>query len=221
MKVVFCLVLILAFLCGCNYQPLHKDSRIMMGTFVEVISPDERAAGIVFSEIKRVENILSSYNPDSEISRLNRFDRIKASTETLLVLNKAGEFFRQTQGAFDITVAALVDLWGFKDRHYRIPTDAEINQAMGRIGFDKIRISGNIIEFDVQGMMIDLGAIAKGFAVDSAVRKLRLAGINSALVNAGGDIYCLGSKYNRPWKIAVKSQEADSSGYLELEDKAA
>ena len=200
---------------------MYKDSQLMMGTVVEVISPDKQAAGIVFKEMERIENLLSFYKHNSEISRLNKQGRLEASEETIFVIRKAGQFWQATQGAFDITIAPLVKLWGFYDKRYRVPGDSEIKDTLNFIGFDKIKIDDNIIEFKSAGMNIDLGAIAKGFALDCAVEKLKLAGINSALLNAGGDIYCLGARFGHPWRVAIKAgREKDFTEYLELKDKA-
>ena len=208
-------------MCGCNQRPLYKDSQLMMGTIVEVISLDKRAADITFKEIKRIENLLSFYKDDSEISRLNKQGRLRVSPETLLVIKEAGKFWKATQGAFDVTVAPLVQLWGFYDKSYREPEDSEIKEILDSIGFDKVKIDGNIIEFKARGMKIDLGAIAKGFAIDCAVKKLKLAGINSVLLNAGGDVYCLGDRLSQPWSIAIKAgRTQDFAGYLKLKDKA-
>jgi thiamine biosynthesis lipoprotein len=224
LKFVF-LVSVLWFLvsglCGCQRGALHRDARLMMGTVVEVISPDRRAADIAFREIKRIENLLSFYRDDSEVSRLNKQGRLEVSPETLFVIKKAGEFWQTTQGAFDVTVAPLLELWGFFGGNYRVPEDIKIKETLELIGFDKVRISGSIIEFKTEGMKIGLGAIAKGYAVDCAARKLKLAGIKSALINAGGDIYCLGDRNGSPWRVAIKAgQEAGFAGYLELKDKA-
>jgi thiamine biosynthesis lipoprotein len=214
-----------SFLCGCqsHKQELYKDRRIAMGTFVEVISPYREASGIVFSEIKRIEDLLSKYNPDSEVSRLNKGGEIKASPETFYVIKKAKEFWQASYGAFDITVGPLVDLWGFTEKEYFMPTKEEITKVLGSIGSDKIILndSDNVVKFMASGMKIDLGAIAKGFAVDCAVKKLKESGIKSCLINAGGQIYCLGEKFNRPWQVAVKNPRSRGfADYLELKDQA-
>jgi len=213
--------LLVATLYGCQNQQLYKDSQLLMGTVVEVISPNKQAADIVFNEIKRIESLLSYYNDESEIYQLNKQGRLKVSPETLFVFKRAGDFWEETQGAFDITIAPLVELWGFYDKDYQVPDDFQIKEIMDLIGFDKVRINDNIIKFEAGDIKIDLGAIAKGFAIDCAVKKLRLAGINNALLNAGGDIYCLGDKFGRPWRVAIKSGgTADFSGYLQLKDRA-
>ena len=237
-------------LCGCQSKTLYRDSQVMMGTFVEVISPYKDAPNIAFAEIKRVENLLSKYKEDSEIGKLNKLGKLKASPDTFYVLRKAGEFWQISDGAFDITVGPLMDLWGFTDKKYHLsspcaqeldlPKKEEIEQTLSIVGFDKIifNIDGNVVEFKVLGMKIDLGGIAKGYAVDCAVRKLKEHGIKSCLINAGGDIYCLGDKprssfnpilyfkegrgkFGRPWKVAVKAPRNKVFwDYLKLKDKA-
>ncbi len=210
-------------LSGCQSRYLYKDSRVMMGTFVEVISPDKEAPNIVFSEIKRIEGLLSKYKGDSEVAKLNTLGKLKVSPDTFYVLQKAKKIWQLSDGAFDITVGPLMDLWGFTDKKYYLPKNEEIKQTLSKVGFDKIifNIDDNVVEFKVLGMKIDLGAIAKGYAVDCAVRKLKEHQIKSCLINAGGQIYCLGDKFGRPWNVAIR--EPRNKGfwnYLKLKDKA-
>jgi len=211
------------FLCGCQNKELYKESRVMMGTFVEVTSPDKEAPAIVFNEIKRIEDLLSKYKANSEISRLNKIGKLKVSPDTFYIIKKSKEFWQASNGAFDITVAPLIDLWGFTDKNYFVPNDRKIKNVISLIGTNKIILNDkdNMIEFSVSGMKIDLGGIAKGYALDCAVAKLKEKGINSCLINAGGQIYCLGDKFGKPWKIAVRDPRREKfSGYLELKDKA-
>jgi len=196
----------MALLCGCQNQQLYREARVLMGTFVEVTSPQPQALGIVFKEISRIENLLSKYKPESEIARLNRSGKLKVSPDTYFIIKKAKEFWLGSGGAFDITVGPLMDIWGFTDKQYRLPSDEEIKTALTRVGFDKIILndSDNVVQFSVSGMRLDLGAIAKGYAVDCAVKRLKEAGIRSCLINAGGQIYALGYKFFQPWAIGVK-----------------
>jgi thiamine biosynthesis lipoprotein len=195
----------------------------MMGTFVEVVSADKQAAPLVFAEIKRIEALLSKYDPQSEISRLNKEGKLKASPQTWYILEKSWEFWVASDGAFDVTVGPLVDLWGFTDKQYRVPKDEEIKTALRRVGMDKISFDerNNVVKFNVPGMEIDLGAIAKGYATDCAAKKLKEAGIKSCLINAGGQIYALGDKFGQPWTIAIRDPRAKSTlSTLELKDQA-
>jgi thiamine biosynthesis lipoprotein len=202
---------------------LYRQKMVAMGTFVEVISPHKDALEIAFNEINRIEKLLSKYDPDSEISQLNRRGKLKAGPETFYVVKKAKEFYYLTNGAFDITVGPLMDLWGFTDKKYSVPSQRKISSALKLVGSDKIilRNQDNVIEFKFSGMKIDLGAIAKGYAVDCAIKKLKEAKVRSCLINAGGQIYCLGSKFSRPWNIALKDPRNNGlTGYLKLKDKA-
>ena len=221
--------IILLFYCsivllfGCQNQKLYKDTQLMLGTFVEVISPHRQAPGIVFIEIKRIENLLSKYNPESEVSKLNKLGNLKVSPETFYIIKKSKEFWQVSDGAFDITVAPLVDLWGFTDKKYSVPEEERIKNVLELVGTDKIifNIDDNVIKFSVSGMKIDLGAIAKGYAVDCAVKKLKENNIKSCLINAGGQIYALGDKFGLTWKIAVRNPRGkDVIDYLALKDKA-
>jgi len=208
-------------LCGCQNKTLHKDTQVMMGTFVEVVSADKNASDIVFGEIRRVENLLSKYRELSEVGKLNKLGKLKVSPETSYVLEKAKEFWQLSDGAFDITVGPLVDLWGFSDKKYRVPDKEEIHNTLSLVGSDKIifNINDDVVEFKLRGMKIDLGAIAKGYALDCAVKKLKGHGINSCLINAGGQIYCLGDKFGKPWRIAMKNPRGALGRRLENQEK--
>lgn len=221
---LFICCLLLTALFGCQRKNvLYKDAQVMMGTFVEVISPEKKAAPIVFQEIKRVDNLLSKYKPESDISRINRFGKLRVSADTMYVLRRAKEFYLLSDGAFDISVGPLIDLWGFTERKYHLPNKEEIRKVLGVVGFDKIILNDgdNMIEFSVRGMKIDLGGIAKGYAVDCAVRKLVEAGVRDCLINAGGQIHCLGDRFKKPWRIAINNPRVE--GLVEtllLRDKA-
>lgn len=226
MKYISCCVILvlIAFICGCVDAKVHKDTQAMMGTFVQVLSTDKNAAGIVFKEIKRIEGLLSKYDPLSEISRLNAAGKLKVSPETFFIVKKAKEFSEESKGAFDITVGPLVGLWGFKDKDYRVPSEAKIKDALRLVGSDKIVLQegANVVKLKTPGMVLDLGAIAKGYAVDKAVARLKAAGIKNCLINAGGEIYCMGVRSgSRLWKVAVQDPRGDAlRGGMELKDSA-
>ena len=194
-----------------------------MGTIVEVVSPRKEAAQIVFTEISRIDKLLSVYNPDSEISLLNNKGKLSVSQDTMYIIRKSKELYKATGGAFDITVEPLVRVWGFEKHRYILPEEREITKVLRLVGSDKIILneSDNVIKFKTSGMKISLGAIAKGYAVDLAVAKLKETGIKDCLINAGGDIYCLGNNFGRPWKVAIRDpRKPGIYEVLELEDKA-
>ncbi|MDD5500640.1 MAG: FAD:protein FMN transferase [Candidatus Omnitrophica bacterium] len=201
----------------------YRNRRVLMGTFWEVTSPDKNAAKIVFDEAGRIEKLLSKYIPQSEVSRLNRKGKLKVSAETFFIIRKSKEFWRASGGAFDISVAPLADLWGFTDMHGKIPQEALIKKTLGITGSDKILLheNDNVVEFKLKGMKIDLGAIAKGYAIDLAAEKLRREGIKDCLINAGGQIYAMGDNSGSPWKVAIRNPRGkEFSGALELKNKS-
>ncbi len=215
--------LLSTILSGCQNRHLYKDTQVLMGTFVEVISPDKRAAPIVFEEVRRLEGLLSKYKPDSEVSKLNELGELAVSEDTSYILKKAKEFWQLTEGAFDISVGPLVHLWGFTDKRYTMPRDEEIKKTLNLVGSDKISFNerNNVVKFSVSGMKIDLGAIAKGYALDCAVKKLKENNVKSCLINAGGQIHALGDKSGEPWIISIQHPRGkESRGVLKLTDKA-
>jgi thiamine biosynthesis lipoprotein len=216
------LLLSLAFLSGCQGQKLYSDERLFMGTFIKIISPDQGASAIAFSQFKEVDERLSKYKEGSEISLLNKLKTYKVSKETMELLKESKEFWAASSGAFDITVAPLMQLWGFKDKRFRQPSGEEISATLQRIGSDKIILDfdNNVVKLQPD-MELDLGAIAKGYAIDCAVAALKSAGIKSCLINAGGEIYCMGDKFGKPWRVGI--QDPRGKGlieYIELKDEA-
>lgn len=195
-----------------------------MGTFVEVISNDPRAAGIAFAEIKRLDNLLSKFNPHSEVSQLNRRGKLKVSPDTLAVIKAAKGFYRQSDGAFDATVSPLIDIWKPAINAQVTPQEKQINAAKLLVGSENIFIDekSQTVKFLKKGMRIDLGGIAKGYAVDCAIKKLQDAGIKSCLVNAGGNMYGLGRNGARPWKVGIRHPRnlKEMIGFMLLEDRA-
>ena len=205
-------------------KQLYRNNRLLMGTIWEVTSPNPLAGAIVFSEASRIEQLLSKYIQGSEIFQLNRLGKLKVSAETFYIIKKSLEFFSLSQGAFDISVAPLVDLWGFSNQEFQVPGDDKIRAVLKLVGSDKIILHKNdlVVEFKIPGMKIDLGAIAKGFALDCAVKKLKENNITSCLINAGGQVYALGDKFNTPWKIAIRGAgKSEIAEMVELKDQSA
>ncbi|MCX5697540.1 MAG: FAD:protein FMN transferase [Candidatus Omnitrophica bacterium] len=216
-------IIIAVLLSGCQQQRLYKDTRVLMGTFVEVISPEKRASKIAFDEMQRLENLLSKYKPDSEVSRLNAKGELKLSPEAFFIIKRSKDISQASGGAFDITVAPLVDLWGFTDRKFKIPQDTEIKETLKLVGSEKIVLndSNNVVKFSFPGMKIDLGGIAKGYALDCAAKKLKDAGIKSCLINAGGQVYALGDKFGTPWMIGIKDpRRVEPTEFITLENQS-
>ena len=216
---IFVLLFFVLFESGCSTkEKIYKKTALLMGTFVEIqIVPEKRATKTyldsviksAFSDIRAVENIFSLYNSNSELSRLNELGvghPYRVSEEFMFLLKKANFFHQLTEGAFDISIASLEDVWLEASRQNEIPGDGQIRDALNVVGTDKIITEEIAYTVELpEGMKLDFGAIAKGYAADRAIRVLKKEGIKNAIVNAGGDIYCLGKGPGKiGWQIGVK-----------------
>lgn len=151
-----------------------------------------QAVDSVFALCAYFNRLWSIFSDSSEISRLNREGGLKVSDETRRLIEKGLVFGRLTNGAFDITVAPLMRVWGFKDRRFRVPLPAEVEVIKGFVGYERVRLgSGNWV-FLEPGTEIDLGGIAVGYALDRIVEMLKANGARLGLVDAGGDIVVFG-----------------------------
>ncbi len=205
-------------------KPL-KQTEMIMGTLIEitVIPANEKAIREAFEALKKVDALMSTYKEDSEISILNREGKAQVSEETLEVVEAAIEFSRLTDGAFDITVGPLINLWKKAKKEEKAPTEKEIEVAISLVGYQRIILEGNEIRLEKKGMQIDLGGIAKGYAVDKAIEALKKNGIKRALVNAGGDLYALGrAPQGGGWSIGIQDPRDEDKiiDIIKVKDKA-
>jgi len=234
-KLVF-LLSILPFLlfapAGCNKE--LSQTRILMGTQVKITVQGkdtaklEEAINKAFLRMQEIESHLSLFLEDSELSYLNKHAYSKpviVSEDTFTVVKEALKISKLTGGAFDITVGPLLELWGFKERTFRIPSDEEISTALESVGYRKIIVNekDRSIRLLKEGITLDLSGIAKGYAVDEACALLKKLGVERALVDAGGDIKALKNPYwRRGWLVAIQHprKKGDYLGFLSLRDCA-
>jgi thiamine biosynthesis lipoprotein len=205
-----------------------EASHDAMGTLFTVVAygRDTRylaqVANEAFDEIDSLDRQMSNYKVESELSQINR----RAARESVLVeprlfelIAEAVRYSRESDGAFDISVGALMKSWGFFRGEGRMPTRADLAQVMNRVGYRHIHLDreAHQIRFDVEGLELDLGGIAKGFAVDRAAEILRSRGVEAALVSGGASsIYALGAPPGeRAWRIRLRDPyEKTKSGDL-------
>lgn len=205
-----------------NLQKISKDFFVMDTVInITVFSPDqakgqeavEQAAG----EFQRINDLVSRFPgenlPDpqgSDVYRVNEeagISPVQVNEDTLAMVERAKHFAELSEGAFDITIGPIMDLWGFGGKEYQVPTEAELKRALSLTDYRKIILDkgAKTIFLPEKGMVMDLGGIAKGYATDMAVKKLRSASIKSALINAGGNVFAVGSKPDgSPWKIGIQ-----------------
>lgn len=208
----------------------YETEFFAMGTVInqKVYGKNSEFAGIqVENEIKRIENIMSFFLEDSDINKLNENagkSKIKLEEETIYVINKAKQLSKLSSGAFDITTGPLVKLWGVFTDHAKVPNKKEIDEAQKLIGYEDIIIDvkSNLAMLRRKGQMVDLGAIAKGYAADKAIEIYKKNGIKSAFINIGGNVMVLGKKNHEDlWTIGIQNPDkvrGECIGALLLED---
>ena len=208
---------------------LYHRTYLLMGTFVEITIPeknDKLLEGTI-EKMKSLEALMSTYKKDSEVSQINSLGKgqlKKVSPEVYEVIERAIYFSKITDGAFDITVSPLLKLWHFEEGKLKeIPSQEKINEALKSVGWQNIILSPEKeVGFTKQNMSIDLGGIATGYIVDKGITYLKEKGIKSALINAGGDIYCLGEKdKGELWNVGIRNprKKNETIGTLKLKDK--
>jgi len=190
---------------------------------------EERAAGMLeaaVAPVNRVMRTMNTYDPDSEVSRLNRLgagEAVELSPDTMRVLKESVRFSRLSGGAFDVTYAPLRTLWRAAQRDDRLPTEEEIRKAQEAIGADKLELSDHAARFSRPAMEVDLGGIAKGYGIDLAAEALLAAGCTSGLVEIGGDLRLIGHREGgEKWKVQTRDPRpgVHEPMYLRLADAA-
>jgi thiamine biosynthesis lipoprotein len=195
----------------------HEASRMSMACVyaIEAYGPDAEALPRIldeaFDEVDRIDRLMSHYKADSAVSRVNRdaaHRPVTVDPELFDFIVDAMRYNRDSDGAFDITVGPLMKAWGFFRGDGRVPTQDELAAARRHVGGAHVILNrvARTIGFDEPGVELDLGGIAKGYAVDRVVRLLRPRQIASALVSAGGStIYGLGAPPGRDgWDVTIQ-----------------
>jgi thiamine biosynthesis lipoprotein len=187
-----------------------------MGTIVQITfwTGDEvaaaRAARAVFEEFERLDRMMTTWTPDSEVSRINAAAGVSAvavSDETFTVIERALDISKRSKGVFDITVGAFQGLWKFdQDMDGTLPDPAEVKRRVAMIGWRDVLLDKKkrTVKLRRKGMAITLGGIAKGYAVDRAVALLREQKLGDFILQAGGDMFVSGNKTDRPWTVGIR-----------------
>jgi thiamine biosynthesis lipoprotein len=189
------LLLALASLRAASPEAVHLE-RYAMGTMFDIVayhsppSDAQRAIASAMDEIVRLDQVLSNFKADSNLSKLVREGRsgfVRVDASLFEVIQQSVEFSRRSGGKFDVTIAPLLRTWKQAAAEGHLPSDADVTAARRCVGFEKIEMQApDRIRFHSDCLEIDLGGIGKGYAVDRGVAILKAAGIQRALINAGG-----------------------------------
>jgi len=208
-----------------------RDEQPIMGTRVSAEiwhHKDEQAraaANAVMREMHRIDALMSSYKPDSELSRINSEAAERAvpvGKELRALIQRSLEISRLTEGAFDITYASVGHYYDYRSKVK--PDELVIAEALPAVDFRHVLIDEEVgtVSFAHADVKLDLGGIAKGYAVDNALEILKKKGIRHALVSAGGDTGILGNRFDRPWMVAIQDPRNRDAvvAMLPLQDEA-
>lgn len=194
-----------------------KATKYLLGTKVDFaamhhsISDCKLAFYHGFQEMARLENLLSSHQAGSDISRINEVSGkhpVKVAGETFAIVKRAIEYSYYFGGDFDVTIGPLTQMWGFNDDGgVSLPTRQALKDAKDLVGFKQVMLNeaDTTVFLERPGMKLDLGGIAKGYAIDRAAAILSQQGVRNFIINAGGDIYACGSKTGeRKWAVGLQ-----------------
>ena len=201
-----------------------------MGTLFDITisHPDEKKAQKAikkaFDEIQRIEFLASKYISKSEIAKINQSsaeNAFRINIEVYELLRKSIHYSQISNGAFDITIGAIQDIWDFDNENHAIPFSETLLRSLPLVDYKNIVLEKNYyVRLKKNGIKLDLGAVAKGYAVDRGIEIIRNEDINNAILNGGGDLKCIGEKSSgSPWKIGVRHPRQPSSIIASLECK--
>lgn len=233
---ISCLLIVLialTSLVGCSKpkDPVSKTS-LVLGTVCSITLYDSDDTTIIdkaLARLSELEDILSINKTGTELDLVNDMsgiEPVKVSEDTLNVVKKGLEYSALSNGTMDITVGPLVKLWGIGTEWAAVPSQEDIDTAKDLINYEDIVIdeANSTIYLKNPGMIIDLGAIAKGYAADEVIKILKDNKVKSAIVNLGGNIFVLGSKVDKSsWKVGVQNPEQDGEatiGYVTVKNKS-
>lgn len=205
---------------------VEKETRFMMDTYVTIyaVGPKEitsKAIGLALDRMQEIDVKFNALNPKSPIYAFNHQGTPISDPEILDLIRLALKVSKESNGAFDITVAPLVELWGFYEKAPHLPQDQVIKDCLKNVGYQHLSLNNGKLEKDNEDTRIDLGGIAKGYALSQAVGVLKQNGVTSALIDAGGDVYGLGKKGKNLWKVGIMNPRGEGMlGYVEVEDLA-
>ncbi|MCI0700726.1 MAG: FAD:protein FMN transferase [Planctomycetia bacterium] len=183
----------------CEFEAQHMGTTFRIVLYANDKDTAKKASAAAFARVAELDGIMSDYKKDSELMLLcKKFatvvgEPVKVSDDLFFVLQKAEELSKKSDGAFDVTVGPVVQLWRLARRTQQLPDSKELAAAMAKVGYKKVKLDAKnkTVQLTTPGMQLDLGGIGKGFAADEALKLLRAKfGIKQALVAAAGDITC-------------------------------
>lgn len=192
--------------------PYQHDEGFVFGTIYHITyQSDKNYQKEIEAELKKVDQSLSPFNKTSIISRINRNENVAVDEMFKEVFTLAENISKETDGAFDITVAPMVNVWGFGFKQGITPSKEVIDSLKAIVGFHKVTLVDGHVKKQNPNTMLDCSAIAKGYGSDIVARFLKSKGIENYMVEIGGEVVTRGNSEKRvPWRIGVNKPTDDS-----------
>ncbi len=214
-QVPFLLILLIGSILIIRQQhtmPYQHDSGTVFGTIYHITyQSNDNLQAEIENELKKVDQSLSPFNETSIISHVNRNEKVEVDGMFTEVFNLAEKISQDTNGAFDITVAPMVNVWGFGFKKGVEPGKQVLDSIRALVGYHKVKLVGKHIVKQNPNIMLDCSAIAKGYGSDVVARLLRRKGIQNFMVEIGGEVVTCGNSEKRvPWRIGVNKPTDDS-----------
>lgn len=219
MKKILFILLAMILLTSCGNVKEESRDIFCMDTIMSIkVYGDNGGEAIdaAENELKRLENVFDRGSEESDVYAVNNGGTaVCADTEN--VIKTALEVSRETDGAFDITVSPIMDMWGFYGGNYKVPDDEALKKALGSVDYRNVFAENGTVSV-INNAKIDLGGIGKGYASDRICEMLRERGISSAMINLGGNVYALGEKPGGgKWRVGVANPYNSGEAYLTLD----
>lgn len=192
--------------------PYQRDEGFIFGTIYHITyQSDVNYQKEIEAELQKVDNSLSPFNKTSIISRINRNEDVKVDNLFAEVFQLAEKISKETDGAFDITVAPMVNAWGFGFKTGNPPTKQTVDSLRAIVGFQKVALEEEHVKKQNPHIMLDCSAIAKGYGSDIVARFLKKKGIQNFMVEIGGEIVVNGNSDKQvPWRVGINKPTDDS-----------
>lgn len=221
LPIILCLLLTA---CSSGAPEEYSYDFFAMDTFMSLTAYGKNAEKSVKAAAGRIAELtlmLSVTDENSELSAINRSGTAEVNAETAELISFALDIADKTDGSLDPTIYPVLRAWGFTADENRVPAPEELSALLENVGHERVRVDGNTVTLG-EGMMLDLGAVAKGYAGDETDRILRENGITAALINLGGNIQLVGTKPDgTDWRLGLKDPAgAGNVGVLTISDCA-
>ncbi len=198
--------------------PYQQDEGRIFGTvYHATYQCDSSLQKLIEAELQRVDNSLSMFNPQSTISLINSNESLTTDSLFRYVFTISQQISQATNGAFDITVAPLVNAWGFGFKNQQLPDSAQVDSLRQLVGWQRVSINGEneLVKADPR-MVLDCSAVAKGFGSDQVAALLRNRGIQNFMIEIGGEVVVNGvNPKGKPWRIGISTPNEQVQGKLQ------